>query len=57
MAVDVVTVSIRYNRRRAMQILAEVRAKLRRARKRDRPAVFSRYYRRMLETCVRVVNT
>jgi hypothetical protein len=52
-SLETVSVQIRVNRRRADHIVERTRAELRRARKRDRPAMISRAAREIAETCIR----
>lgn len=49
-----IPVRTRVNHRRAASIIEHARAKLRRTRKRDRPAMLDRFIRQISRECVRV---
>lgn len=45
-----------YNQRRADGIIAEAVARIRRARRNDRPAMLHRYKQRLVDECVRTTT-
>jgi hypothetical protein len=53
MAMQTVSVSIRVNHRRVAHIIERTKARLKRARKRDRPAMIDRVAREIADTCIR----
>lgn len=54
MAEDFLTVKLAFNRRRADAIYQEAVARIRRARKNDRPALVQRFSERIARECVRI---
>lgn len=54
MAAETITLKLGWNRRRAAAIIEETRGQLKRARRRDRPAIFQRAVDRMVRECTRV---
>ncbi len=48
-------VKIRWNHRRALAIIQETAGQLKRARRRDRPAIFQRAVDRMVSECARAM--